>query len=74
MTRHEEAAFNEIKEAGLWLIKETERIIDEQKRAQGSEYRIDDPRNRAAFKEVHAEFARRMKEIREKYGLDAAGK
>ena len=63
------AAETEIKATLQWLNNETNQIIDELQKNQGKEYRIDDPRNRAAFKEVHAEFARRMKAIGEKYGL-----
>ena len=63
------AAQAEIKKTLQWLNDETDRIIDEQQKKWGEEYRIDDPRNRAAFKEVHAEFARRMQAIGEKYGL-----
>lgn len=71
MTAKEEcaAAWDEIMKVGLWLNEETKRIIDELQREQGEEYRIDDPRNRAAFKKVRAEFARRMKAIGEKYDL-----
>ena len=70
MTEEEQkTAWNEVLETGRWLNENTNRIIDEQERAQGEEYRIDDPRNRAAFREVHAEFARRMKAIGRKYGL-----
>ena len=72
MTDQERAIWAETMEALRWLYEEKNKIIDEQERAQGSEYRIDDPRNRAAFKEVHAELARRMKEIGKKYGLDEA--
>ena len=63
------AAEAEIKATLQWLSNETDRIIDELQKNQGKEYRIDDPRNRTAFKEVHVEFARRMKAIGEKYGL-----
>ncbi len=63
------AAWDEVLETGRWLNDETNRIIDELQRKQGKEYRIDDPRNRPAFKEVHEEFARRMKAISKKYGL-----
>ena len=70
MTEEEQkAAWDEVLKTGCWLNKETNRIIDELQKAQGEEYRIDDPRNRTAFKEVHAEFARRMKAIGKKYGL-----
>ena len=60
------AAQAEIKKTLQWLNDETDRIIDEQQKKWGEEYRKDDPRNRAAFKEVHAEFARRMQAIGEK--------
>lgn len=53
------AAQAEIKKTLQWLNDETDRIIAEQQKKWGEEYRIDDERNRAAFKEVHAEFARR---------------
>ena len=63
------AAWDEVLETGRWLNAETNRIINELKRKQGKEYKMDDVRNRPAFKEVHEEFARRMNEIGKKYGL-----
>lgn len=63
------AAEAEIKATLQWLDIETNRIIDELQKNLGEEYRIDDPRNRAVFKDVHVKFARRMKAIGEKYGL-----
>ena len=63
------AAEAEIKATLQWLNNETNQIIDELQKKWGKEYKIDDPRNRAAFKKVHTEFARRMKAIGEKYGL-----
>lgn len=70
MTEEEhKAAWNEVLETGRWLNEETNRIIDKLQKAQGGEYRIDDPRNRTAFKTAHEEFARRMKAIGKKYGL-----
>lgn len=59
----------EVKATLQWLNDETNRIIDELQKNWGKEYRIDDLRNRVTFKEVHVEFARRMKAIGEKYGL-----
>ena len=63
------AAEAEIKTTIQWLNDEASRIIDDLKAEQGKEYRIDDPRNHVAFKELHAEFARRMTAIGKKYGL-----
>ena len=63
------AAEREMKDAFLQHRAECDRICREQEKALGSEYRIDDPRNRPPFKALHKEFARRMTAIGEKYGL-----
>ena len=59
----------EMWEVARWYSDETDRICREQIEALGSEYRIDDPRNRTPFRAAHKEFARRMKAICEKYDL-----
>ena len=63
------AAEVEIKATLQWFSDESRRICREQEASLGSEYRIDDPRNRPPFKALHKEFARRMTAIGEKYGL-----
>lgn len=63
------AAEREMKEAFLQHRAECDRICREQKKALGSEYRIDDPRNRPPFKEARKEFWRQVKVIGEKYNL-----
>ena len=71
MTLEEQKALAnaEIREVARWYSAECDRICCEQIKSRGSEYRIDDPRNRPPFKALRKEFVRRMTEISEKYGL-----
>ena len=56
----------EIKTTLTWLCEETERVALLLE-ANGSELGLDS--HRGAYTQIHAEFARRMKAIGEKYGL-----
>ena len=64
-----DAAEAEIKATLQWFSNESDRLCEEFQAKLGSEYKIDDPRNRIAFKELHGEFARRMAAIGKKYNL-----
>ena len=60
------AANVELKEIGLWLVAESDRIcakLSERGLVKGLDG------NHEAFKEMHKEFARRMRLVGEKYGL-----
>lgn len=62
-----EAANAEIREIGRWLAKESNRIFNELVVKYGDDFKIDG--NQEAYKEVHKEFSRRMKAVKEKYNL-----
>ena len=66
---HERAAEAEVKATIQWLSDESDKLCEKLGEKLGSEYRIDDPRNRPAFKKLRKDFARRMTAIGEKYGL-----
>ena len=60
------AANVELKELGLWLVAESDRIcakLSERGLVKGLDG------NHEAFKEMHKEFAQRMNAIGKKYGL-----
>ncbi len=66
MTPEERKAANvEIREIGHWLVKESNRIFMELVDKYGDDLKIDG--NRAAYEEMHKEYVRRMKAVKEKY-------
>ena len=61
------AAENEIKETLQWFNSESTKIYERLNREQGENRKFDG--GNEPYRELHKEFARRMKAIGEKYGL-----